>query len=63
MMALPTFNINPDSVLVSGLSSGRFMAAQLGVAYSDIFNARFRVFASGPYDCACNQYVSALVLV
>lgn len=60
--ALPAFNVNPDSVSVSGLSSGGFMAAQLGVAYSDIFNAGFGVFAGGPYDCARNQYVSAPVL-
>lgn len=60
--ALPAFNINPDSISVSSLSSGGFMAAQLGVTYSDIFNAGFRVFAGGPYDCARNQYVSAPVL-
>lgn len=61
--ALPAFNVNPDSVSVSGLSSGGFMAAQLGVAYSDIFNVGFGVFAGGPYDCARNQYVCPLALV
>lgn len=60
---LPAFNVNPDSVSVSGLSSGGYMAAQLGVAYSDVFNVGFGVFAGGPYDCARNQYVCALAFV
>lgn len=58
--ALPAFNVNPDSVSVSGLSSGGFMAAQLGVAYSETFNVGFGVFAGGPYDCARSQYVCSL---
>jgi poly(3-hydroxybutyrate) depolymerase len=61
--ALPAFNVNPDSVSVSGLSSGGFMSAQLGVAYSEIFNAGFGVFAGGPYDCARNQYVRVVASI
>ncbi|UNI21300.1 hypothetical protein JDV02_007301 [Purpureocillium takamizusanense] len=49
------YNVDPSSVSVSGLSSGGFMAAQLGVASSDVFKTGFGVFAGGPYDCARNQ--------
>jgi|SRR5690625_320148 len=54
---LGAYNVDPSSVSVSGLSSGGFMAAQLGVAYSDVFKTGFGVFAGGPYDCARNQPV------
>ena len=56
--SLGAYNVHPDSVSVSGLSSGGFFAAQLGVAYSDLFKTGFGVFAGGPYDCARNQPVS-----
>jgi poly(3-hydroxybutyrate) depolymerase len=56
--ALGAYNVDPNSVSVSGLSSGGFMSVQLGVAYSDTFKVGFGVFAGGPYDCARNQYVS-----
>jgi esterase/lipase superfamily enzyme len=59
--ALSSYNVDPNSISVSGLSSGGFMAAQLGVAYSDIFTKGFGVFAGGPYDCARNQYVRSLI--
>lgn len=55
---LPSYNADPKSVSVSGLSSGGFMAVQLGVAYSGTFQTGFGVFAGGPYDCARNQQVS-----
>ncbi|KAH6867573.1 Alpha/Beta hydrolase protein [Thelonectria olida] len=54
--ALNAYNVDPASVSVSGLSAGGFMAAQLGVAYSDTFKTGFGVFAGGPFDCARNQY-------
>jgi poly(3-hydroxybutyrate) depolymerase len=60
---LPAFNVDPDSISVSGLSGGGSMAAQLGLAYSDIFNAGIGVFAGGPYDCARNQYACALAFL
>ena len=56
---LPAYNVDPASVSVSGLSSGGFMSAQLGVAYSQTFQAGFGVFAGGPYDCARNQNYTA----
>ena len=55
---LGSYNVDPNSVSVSGLSAGGFMAAQLGVAYSDVFKTGFGVFAGGPFDCARNQAVS-----
>lgn len=55
---LGSYNVDPSLVSVSGLSSGGFMAGQLGVAYSGTFQTGFGVFAAGPYDCARNQYVS-----
>lgn len=55
--SLAAYNADPRSVSVSGLSSGGFMAAQLGVAYSSTFQAGFGVFAGGPFDCARNQQV------
>lgn len=59
VMAVPlgSYNVDPASVSVSGLSAGGFMASQLGVAYSSLFQTGFGVFAAGPYDCARNQYV------
>ena len=59
--ALPAYNADPASASVSGLSSGGFMAAQLGVAYSSTFQAGFGVFAGGPVDCARAQsYTSCM---
>ncbi|KAM5343343.1 hypothetical protein ACJ41O_014309 [Fusarium nematophilum] len=56
--SLDAYNVDPSGVSVSGLSAGGFMAAQLGVAYSDTFKTGFGVFAGGPYDCARNQLYS-----
>ena len=56
---LSAYNADPASASVSGLSSGGFMAAQLGVAYSNTFRTGFGVFAGGPYDCARNQNYTA----
>ena len=57
---LGAYNVDPDSVSVSGLSAGGFMAAQLGIAYSDVFKTGFGVFAGGPFDCARNQAVCSI---
>lgn len=59
---LGSYKIDPSLVSVSGLSSGGFMAGQLGVAYSGTFQTGFGVFAAGPYDCARNQYVSLPII-
>lgn len=56
-VALSAYNVDPKSVSVSGLSSGGFMAGQLGIAYSGTFQTGFGVFAGGPFDCARNQPV------
>jgi acetyl esterase/lipase len=49
--ALGRYHIDPDKVTVSGISSGGYMAVQLGVAYSSVFSG-VGVFAAGPYGCA-----------
>lgn len=46
---LGAYNVDPNSVSVSGLSAGGFMAAQLGIAYSDTFQTGFGVFAGRPF--------------
>ncbi|MER5738483.1 MULTISPECIES: fibronectin type III domain-containing protein [unclassified Streptomyces] len=48
-----------DAAYVSGLSSGGFMANQLHVAYSDVFDGA-GIFSAGPYDCAQNNLNTAL---
>ena len=55
--ALGSYNVDSGSVSVSGLSAGGFVAAQLGIAYSDVFKSGFGIFAGGPYDCARDQMV------
>jgi len=55
---LGAYNVDPNSVSVSGLSSGGFVAAQLGIAYSATFKTGFGVFAGGPFDCARAQSYS-----
>ena len=55
---LPQLNITPGSVTVSGLSSGGFMANQLGVAHSSLFKG-VGVFAGGPYMCAGHSNYTA----
>ncbi|MEU2660213.1 PHB depolymerase family esterase [Streptomyces sp. NPDC007325] len=48
-----------DETYVSGLSSGGFMANQLHVAYSGVFQGA-GIFSAGPYDCAQNNPNTAL---
>ena len=55
--SLGAYNVDPTSVSTSGLSAGGFMAVQLGVAYSSIYQTGFGVFAGGPFDCARAQSV------
>ena len=50
-VALPQLVIDKAQITVSGLSSGGFMANQLGVAHSATFKG-VGVFAGGPYMCA-----------
>lgn len=48
-----------SATYVSGLSSGGFMANQLHVAHSDVFQGA-GIFSAGPYDCAQNNLNTAL---
>lgn len=48
---IPTLSLDPTRVTVSGVSSGGFMAVQLHVAHSALFNGAASV-AGGIYECA-----------
>src|SRR6185295_11803940 len=56
--ALPRLNVDAAKTTVSGLSSGAFMANQLGYAYSATFKG-VGVFAGGPYMCAGHSNYTA----
>jgi poly(3-hydroxybutyrate) depolymerase len=56
--ALPALNIDRTQISVSGLSSGGFMANQLGYAYASTFKG-VGVFAGGPYMCAGHSSYTA----
>ena len=59
-VALPKYNVDTSTTTVSGLSSGGFMANQLGVAHSTLFKG-VGVFAAGPYMCAGhNNYTACM---
>ncbi|HJV70683.1 PHB depolymerase family esterase [Ideonella sp.] len=58
VVALPALNIDKSQVTVSGLSSGGFMANQLGYAYASTFKG-VGVFAGGPYMCAGHSNYTA----
>ncbi|MEJ8835777.1 extracellular catalytic domain type 2 short-chain-length polyhydroxyalkanoate depolymerase [Ramlibacter sp. AN1133] len=51
VVALPAYNVDRAQTTVSGLSSGAFMASQLGWAHSSLFRG-VGLFAGGPYPCA-----------
>jgi poly(3-hydroxybutyrate) depolymerase len=57
-VALPQLHIDTGQITVSGLSSGGFMANQLGYAYSGTFKG-VGVFAGGPYMCAGHSNYTA----
>jgi poly(3-hydroxybutyrate) depolymerase len=55
---LGSYNVNPDTVTVAGLSSGASLAVQLQVAYSkSIFGTA--IFAGSPYHCGKNALLIA----
>ncbi|SOE88622.1 poly(3-hydroxybutyrate) depolymerase [Caballeronia arationis] len=56
---LPALGIDVSQTSVSGLSSGGFMAVQLGVAYSSIVKG-VGVVAGGPYYCAQDSVAIAM---
>ncbi len=51
---LPSLNIDPQAISISGISSGAFMAVQMGVAFSETFMGIGSV-AGGIYSCALGQ--------
>ncbi len=55
---LPRYNVDTSQTTVSGLSSGGFMANQLGYAFSTTFRG-VGVFAGGPYMCAGHSNYTA----
>ncbi len=55
---LPQLNVDKTKISVSGLSSGGFMANQLGYAYASTFMG-VGVFAGGPYMCAGHSNYTA----
>ena len=58
VVPLPQLNVDTSQITVSGLSSGGFMANQLGYAYSATFKG-VGVFAGGPYMCAGHSNYTA----
>lgn len=58
VVALPKLKVDASQITVSGLSSGGFMANQLGYAYSQTFRG-VGVFAAGPYMCAGHSNYTA----
>ena len=55
---LPAYHVDTSQTTVSGLSSGAFMANQLGYAYASTFKG-VGVFAGGPYMCAGHSNYTA----
>ena len=55
---LGQYNVDTSQTTVSGLSSGGFMANQLGIAYSSLFKG-VGIFAAGPYMCAGHSNYTA----
>ena len=49
---LPKYNVSFDTVSVSGLSSGGYMAAQMHVAYSKTIRKGAGIVAGGPVYCS-----------
>ena len=56
---LPRLHADRDTVTVSGLSSGAYMAVQFQIAYSHLVRG-VGVIAGGPYDCARGSLSRAL---
>jgi poly(3-hydroxybutyrate) depolymerase len=57
VVALPSFNVDTSQTTVSGMSSGGYMASQLGYAFSATFKG-VGVFTGGPYSCGGHYYSS-----
>lgn len=59
MRSLESYRVDPTRITVSGVSAGGFMAHQLHIAYSDIFQGAGLV-GCGPYYCARNSLHRAI---
>ena len=57
--SLSGYNVDPDTVTVSGISSGGAMAVQVHVAYSATFKGA-AIFAGAAYYCAEGSVINAL---
>ncbi|MBI1891185.1 MAG: PHA-depolymerase-like protein [Burkholderiales bacterium] len=57
-VALSAYNVAPNTVSISGISSGGYMAVQMQVAYSSKFQGA-AIFAGGPYYCAQGNMFNA----
>ncbi len=58
VVPMPKLNVDTSQATVSGLSSGGFMANQLGYAFSSTFKG-IGVFAGGPFMCAGHSNYTA----
>ncbi len=56
---VPSLDIDPDRITLSGISAGGQMAQQLHIAYSDLFSGA-GIIAAGPFGCAEGSLVTAL---
>ena len=56
---LGPFNVPKDRVFIAGISSGGYMAVQMQVAYSGLFNGA-AIYAGGPDYCAQDSLLLAL---
>jgi poly(3-hydroxybutyrate) depolymerase len=56
---LPHLNLQMDSITVSGVSSGGYMASQFHIAHSNWVKGA-GIIAAGPYYCGRNSIVTAL---
>jgi poly(3-hydroxybutyrate) depolymerase len=58
-LTLPTFNVDPSRISISGLSAGAFMAHQMHIAFSDIFCGA-GLIAGGAYQVSRGSLLGAL---
>ncbi len=57
-VALPGYNVDPNQITVSGISSGAYMAVQIAVAHSATVKG-VGAIAGGPYACAQGSATTA----
>jgi hypothetical protein len=57
--SLGSYNVEPNHISISGVSSGGYMATQMQVAYSATFRGA-GIIAGGPYYCAEGSLIKAM---